>query len=474
MKPLFPFRKTCLAIGVIQALLISPNFAATLVVDSVGESDSACSLRNALESINTLENVGGCNAVGEFGDNDVVTFAVSQVSGLETELLISNDVSINPSGSRVVISANPNTNNRVLAIRNSSVEIENVTITGGRAGLIDGGGIVARDCQLSLVDVDLIDNTTDGDGGGLYLSDSEGFITNSRISNNSADDGGGINSRDSNLTITNSVISSNRTESSRTGGDDGGGIFATRGFVSITNSTISDNNSEDDGGGIHATQSTLTLSNITVSGNNAGGTGGGINIFFQSNASMIHSTVSNNDSESPFGGAISVSGSTLDLSNSLVVGNRATGSSFLAVSEIRESAAGGVINFLGRNLVGDDSNTLAQAVARPTGAPALPSSVILATSDSSQAASLASIINPLDFNDGATPTHALVEGSPAIDAATNGFCESSSVNNRDQRNLVRTEFCDIGAFEFGATEAVIDSGAIPPILFLLLKGDDEN
>ncbi len=462
----YSLKKTSIALSLIQALAITPTFAATVVVDVSGESDTACSLRNAVESINTGQNVGGCNANGVFGAGDVVTFAVSQVSGLESELLISNDVLINPGGRPVVISAKPNTNNRVLAIRNSSVEIDNVTITGGRVSdRSDGGGIDVRDSQLSLLDVELIDNTADGDGGGLYLRGSQVFINNSRIANNSADDGGGIHSRDSSLRITNSVVSANRTESSRTGGDDGGGIYARSGFVSIANSTISDNNAVDEGGGIFVRESTFTLSNSTVSGNNVGDDGGGINIDFLADVSILHSTFSNNTS-GRIGGGISVSSGSLNLSNSLVVGNR-TEAGVLPSSEINLSAAG-TLNFLGRNLIGDDSTTLAQALNFSP-----PSSVILATSDSGQAARLASILNPLSFNAGVTQTHALVEGSPAVDTASSSICRSSPINNRDQRRLQRTKLCDIGAFELGATEPIFQAAAIiPPILFLLLK--EEN
>lgn len=461
----FSFKKTCLTIGVIQALSISPNFAATLVVDRVGESDSFCSLRNALDSINSMQNVGGCNAVGVFGVDDIVNFEVSQVSGLESELLISKDVLLNPGGSPVVISASANANTRVLAIRNASVEIDNITITGGRvSGSNDGGGINARDSELSLLDVDLIDNSADGDGGGLYLRDSQVLINNSRITNNRADDGGGIHSRDSRLRISNSVISANRTESNLTGGDDGGGIYARSGIVSIAESTIADNNAVDEGGGIFVRESTFTLSNSTVSGNNVGDDGGGINVDFLANASIIHSTFSNNTS-GRIGGGISVSSGSLNLSNSLIVGNK-TQDGVLSSSEINLSVAG-TLNFRGRNLIGDDSNTRVQALNFPP-----PSSVILATSDSSQAASLASIINPLSFNNGATQTHALVEGSPAIDAAVSGICRLSPINNRDQRRLQRTQLCDIGAFELGATEAMFQASIIPPILFLLLKEED--
>ncbi|MEZ4730031.1 MAG: choice-of-anchor Q domain-containing protein [Caldilineaceae bacterium] len=51
---------------------------------------------------------------------------------------------------------------------------------------------------------------------------------------------------------------------------------------------------------------------------------------------------------------------------------------------------------------------------------------------------------PLQLNGGATPTHALLSGSPAIDAANNAFCTPA-----DQRGVARPQGpgCDIGAFE---------------------------
>jgi hypothetical protein len=55
------------------------------------------------------------------------------------------------------------------------------------------------------------------------------------------------------------------------------------------------------------------------------------------------------------------------------------------------------------------------------------------------------ILGPLADNGGPTPTHALVPGSPAIDAAPVGpDCPSE-----DQRGIARPQgaACDIGAFE---------------------------
>jgi hypothetical protein len=52
------------------------------------------------------------------------------------------------------------------------------------------------------------------------------------------------------------------------------------------------------------------------------------------------------------------------------------------------------------------------------------------------------IIGPLADNGGGTFTHALLDGSPAIDAGTDTGCPTT-----DQRGRLRLGTCDIGAFE---------------------------
>ena len=57
-------------------------------------------------------------------------------------------------------------------------------------------------------------------------------------------------------------------------------------------------------------------------------------------------------------------------------------------------------------------------------------------------------LGTLEDNGGPTFTHALLEGSPAIDAGDDSIC-----SNTDQRDFFRPFFagaCDIGAYEFGA------------------------
>jgi hypothetical protein len=53
------------------------------------------------------------------------------------------------------------------------------------------------------------------------------------------------------------------------------------------------------------------------------------------------------------------------------------------------------------------------------------------------------LLGPLDDNGGPTQTHALLPGSPAIDAGDNAFCPVT-----DQRGAARDASCDTGAFEF--------------------------
>ncbi len=54
------------------------------------------------------------------------------------------------------------------------------------------------------------------------------------------------------------------------------------------------------------------------------------------------------------------------------------------------------------------------------------------------------LLGPLQNNGGPTPTHALLPGSPAINAGSNAGCPAT-----DQRNVFRPQggACDIGAFE---------------------------
>jgi hypothetical protein len=83
--------------------------------------------------------------------------------------------------------------------------------------------------------------------------------------------------------------------------------------------------------------------------------------------------------------------------------------------------------------------------------------------------SLAKILGPLQNNGGPTQTHALVDGSPALDAGDPGGCRDSqgALLSTDQRGFARhvdsnndgSPRCDIGAFE--AKELFVVAAVLP-------------
>jgi hypothetical protein len=89
----------------------------------------------------------------------------------------------------------------------------------------------------------------------------------------------------------------------------------------------------------------------------------------------------------------------------------------------------GAISSLGHNLSSDGSCALSQSTDQSDKDP---------------------LLGPLQLNaPGATPTHALLNGSPALDKADNATCAAAPVSGRDQRGVLRPQAlrCDIGAFE---------------------------
>jgi hypothetical protein len=235
-----------------------------------------------------------------------------------------------------------------------------------------------------------------GEGGGIYNDSGSLMITNSVVSNNHAGmdgpnfptgAGGGISNYGT-LTITDSAITGNQVYLF------GGGIY-NDGRLAINNSTVSDNGAigQHDGdpwgtGGGVVNSGTLTITNSTLSGNGASLSGGGIE-----GTSTLENTILNaNSPENILGGAVSRG---YNLSS--------------------DDGGGGYLNG-----PGDQINT-------------------------------DPMLGPLQDNGGSTLTHALLPGSPAIDAGNPNFTPPPFY---DQRGLdfyrVRNGRIDKGSFEVQA------------------------
>lgn len=172
---------------------------------------------------------------------------------------------------------------------------------------------------------------------------------------------------------------------SNTASDLGGGLFTGIGSTTVfTNVTLSANRATNNGGGI-MNEGTMSLAFVTLSGN-AAASGGGLDDTFGGDEEVKGSLLAN----SPFGGNCSVASLTS----------------------------------LGHNL--DSANTCGLA----------------ATGDLT---GTNPFLGSLQGNGGPTPTHALLPGSPALDAA-GGDCPPPAT---DQRGAARSKgpACDIGAYE---------------------------
>lgn len=355
-------------------------------------------------------------------------------------------------------------------ITNSSV-IDNTGGSGGvgsfdYAGSGGNGGGIAGDADMRIVNSTIrsnhagsahrwgLDNDS-GSGGGIYnsgmltveQSDVIGNATGSERSHECGAAGGGIRNR-GNLTLRQSTVADNEAMGgSCASWPPGGGGVALDGDAVVDQSTIAGNTARTDGGGIFFMgEGDVAITNSTISGNSAGaahederlrhGVGGGVLASFSGTFTYVNSTIAANSAGEAGGGIYSWIGATLR--NTLVAGNESHEGA--DCYDVRPDFFR--ITSAGYNLVGDE-----------TGCPADHSEDL--TVD--PATVFTNVIGPLADNGGPTPTHALLEESPAIDAGSCTDAEGDAILT-DQRGEPRPSVdpggsgdgtgCDISAFEF--------------------------
>ena len=145
----------------------------------------------------------------------------------------------------------------------------------GDANTVMGGGIYAASgVTVTSKNTKFLDNTANSGGGILLYLNSSADLDNSEVSGNKATgNGGGVYVYDA----TCSLSASNGTVFRENSGYRGGGIFSSGGTVTVEDSTFEKNTATDDGGAIAATQnSSLTVRNSKVLENKAADTAGGI------------------------------------------------------------------------------------------------------------------------------------------------------------------------------------------------------
>ncbi len=341
--------------------------------------------------------------------------------------------------------------------------ITNCTITGNNsewsgAGIYNTGTL---DLTTSIVS----NNHSSYSGGGISNQSGTVEISDTTFSGNDADNYGGAISNYGSLVVSDSLFTQNSANY------EGGAISHQSGSLEISLSTISENDSGFHGGGIN-NSGTLFITQSTVSGNIAGYYGGGI--YNDGTLTIFQSTISNN-AAIYYGGGIFSYGIT-SLTNSTVSGNKSdhngggianqSGTLTLVNSTISGNSAGynggGIQNYGTLNF----SNTI---IANSTKSDCYSSSGTIGTNihnlvengNCSPELSGDPKLDALADNGGATQTHALLDGSTAID-----FGDSATCTATDQRGVTRIigNGCDIGAYEAGypmAAPFVVVNKSIP-------------
>ncbi|MEQ9670630.1 DUF4347 domain-containing protein [Coleofasciculus sp. G2-EDA-02] len=457
-------------------------------------ASGAVTLTDSTVSGNSISFVTGD---GIFSQGDTVTLNNSSVSNNSSRgILASGAVTLNNS----TVSENSREGIRSM---HSTVTLNNSTVRGNSGRGISSNGAVLENSTVSdtlgdgirsIDPVTLTNSTVNNNSGDGISAQGAVTLTDSTVNNNSGD---GIFNQEHAVTLNNSSVSNNSgrgilagravtlnnstvSENSREGirsiystvtlntstvrGNSGHGIIS-NGAVLLENSTVSDNlgggirsadtvtltNSTVNGnsasalsdglvglGGGLFSRSGVTIINSTISGNTATGDGGGINT--RGGGTIINSTITNNTADSDANGigdgggiynSTLLGGNTLTIRNSIVAGN------FDLAGRIHSDVSGrATINGDANNLIGD-----------PTGANGTIGTGSDLTFASLGITTINQILAPLANNGGSTQTHALLPGSPALDAGNNANIPADITTDQRGATRIINDIVDIGAFE---------------------------
>lgn len=419
-------------------------------------SDGFCTLREALINANSDgDTTGGDCGAGSEADTIAVPSGTYTLT-LGAELAIDGDLILNgESAADTIIQADigPDMADfRVFNVIAGEVFISGVSIRNGVA--LDGGGIF-NSGTTTIANSEVLENSTTYFGAGIF---------------NEA--GGILNVRESSITF-NSAINDNFTGF-------GGGIY-NQGAATLIDSTIAGNSVDKHGAGV-LNRGDLTVVNTTISNNHSASFGFGSGIYNSGEGAsliLLNSTISGNSGADEGGGIFNTGGAAVSVSNSTITGNE-TGTgvgagfsnwdgSFRYKGSIIAGNRDGDGN-KGADCFGSSSNTVSLGfnLLDPEAAPEIDPEAdpcpTIATDLTPGGNPIRNVLErSLGSNSGLTRTHALVEGSMAIDAIPVADCSDADGNpvTADQRGVIRPQgaACDIGAFEFDQSLAAEATGS---------------
>jgi CSLREA domain-containing protein len=376
--------------------------------------------------------------------------------------------------------------------------LTNVTVADNEAGQGGGGLFIAASANLTVSGGAISTNrAVAGGGGGVYTDNSTTLLQNVTMTGNSAVQSGGavLGLTGGTVTLRNVLAEENRgfnggafgfngpitiaVEGGRVQRNQatgvGGGLWkAGQTALTVTGTEFTENTAATQGGGLQlvgpgapatlrgllvrgntATVSSgggvtagvnTTIDNSTFVGNSAAAAiGGGIFSASTANTTIRNSTFSGNSAAA--GGGVAATGAVA-LINSTFVGNSATDyGAGIATNNAGAMTATNLVlsnNRIGQN-AGDcgrgGTSTITSAGGNVNG----DTTCTTFTQASDRRSATTGVSATLANNGGGVLTHALLEGSAAINAGVASACPAT-----DQRGFARVGACDSGAFEFGA------------------------
>jgi predicted outer membrane repeat protein len=370
-----------------------------------------------------------------------------------------------------------------------SITIDNSTFSDNSATLggaiFSGSGDIKTQATVTL-NQSLFTNNSADFGGAIYidgdLGEADLTSNDSTFSGNSASANGGAIYNDQPFAGSAAILLNNSILTDNTAGENGGAIYNDQGEPTINYSSISGNSAQKYGGGIYNNGFPVTaflyIDSSTLSGNSAQ-VGGGIYNDGHQGAAHLHisnSTISGNTASSDsslasrgYGGGLASNGDnarivSVDISNTTFSDNAAShagGSIYnigqsdtvfvtLANTILKSGPVGGnifsnstTIESLGYNLSNDNASGFLTGPGDQT--------------------NIDPMLGPLQDNGGPTLTHALLPGSPAIDAGDPNFAPPPVYDQRGTGfDRVVNGRLDIGSFEVQTSMPVPSPRLGPP------------
>ncbi|WP_461065697.1 beta strand repeat-containing protein, partial [Spirosoma horti] len=367
-------------------------------------------------------------ASGSAGPFTITASAISGTINLASVLpdIVDNVSFVGPGANSLTVRRSSGGNYRIFNIPNvNTVSFDGFTIADGYADQADGGGIL---------------------NGGILTVSNCVFRSNRAVSTGPV--GGGAIANQNQLTVNNCTFAGNG--SLTTSNLYGGGLIHLGSLLVVSNSVFSENSADLTGGGMYIAGSAITITNCLFVGNSSP-TGGAIAFqSFESNsvATIINCTFSSNQGSGRGNAISSVSGGTQKLINTTITAN--TGGDGAIFNANRGAAiilkncivAGNTANISGTVDAASSFNLIGSG-----GADGLTNGV------NNNIVGVNPLLAPLADYGGTAQTHALLPGSPAINAGT-----ASGSPTVDARGVSRVGVTDIGSFESRGFSMAVSSG----------------